>query len=172
MWHTSRICQSQESEWYCSYQLHYPNTQLIYFFHVSMYSPIIINLHQGSQTDWRPGGHIRPKSCFPPASMTTVTTTLTQNTLGPKTRFTLLILWSNQSNYFLSETTNAWNRWAGGRAHLFGPLPPFHRTDWQTESGSAGDVWNIHVVVQPLVPPWMYNKNILSNRHPYEANIK
>lgn len=38
-------------------------------------------------------------------------------------------------------------------ANLFSSLPSLHRADGEAESGSTRDVWNVHVVVQPLVPP-------------------
>lgn len=38
-------------------------------------------------------------------------------------------------------------------AHLFCSLPALHGADGEAESCSAGDVWNVHVVVEPLVPP-------------------
>lgn len=38
-------------------------------------------------------------------------------------------------------------------ANLFSSLPAFHRADGEAESSRTGDVWNVHVVVQPLIPP-------------------
>lgn len=38
-------------------------------------------------------------------------------------------------------------------AHLLRSLPAFDRADGEAESGGARDVWNVHVVVEPFVPP-------------------
>lgn len=38
-------------------------------------------------------------------------------------------------------------------AHLLRSLPAFDGADGQAESGSTRDVWNVHVVVEPFVPP-------------------
>lgn len=38
-------------------------------------------------------------------------------------------------------------------SYLLGSLPALHRADGEAESGSAGDVWDVHVVGQPLIPP-------------------
>lgn len=38
-------------------------------------------------------------------------------------------------------------------AHLLRSLSAFDRADGEAESGSTRDVWNVHVVVEPFVPP-------------------
>lgn len=38
-------------------------------------------------------------------------------------------------------------------SHLLCPLPSFHRADGETETSRPGDVRNVHVISQPLVPP-------------------
>lgn len=38
-------------------------------------------------------------------------------------------------------------------AHLLRSLPALDRADGEAESGGARDVWNVHVVVEPFVPP-------------------
>lgn len=38
-------------------------------------------------------------------------------------------------------------------AHLLRALPAFNRADGEAESGSTRDIWNVHVVVEPFVPP-------------------
>lgn len=47
-------------------------------------------------------------------------------------------------------------------ANLFSSLPSFHRADGEAEPGSARDVWNVHFVVQPLVPPGRNRKGGVS----------
>lgn len=36
---------------------------------------------------------------------------------------------------------------------LLRSLPAFHRANGEAEAGGARDVWNVHVVAEPLVPP-------------------
>lgn len=36
---------------------------------------------------------------------------------------------------------------------LLSSLPAFHRANGEAEPGGARDVWNVHVVAEPLVPP-------------------
>lgn len=38
-------------------------------------------------------------------------------------------------------------------AHLLRSFSAFDRADGEAESGSTRDVWNVHVVVEPFVPP-------------------
>lgn len=53
-------------------------------------------------------------------------------------------------------------------ANLFSSLPAFNRANGEAESGSTRDVWNVHVVVEPLVPPgtrkeplWLWSVTLL-----------
>lgn len=46
-------------------------------------------------------------------------------------------------------------------ADLFSSFPSFHRADGEAESGGSGNFWNVHVVVQPLVPPEINRKQTI-----------
>lgn len=48
---------------------------------------------------------------------------------------------------------------------LFSSLPAFHRANGQAEPGSARDVWNVHVVAEPLVPPRTETRDAISPRY-------
>ena len=50
-------------------------------------------------------------------------------------------------------------------ADLLGALPSLHRADGEAEPGRARDVWNVHVVVQPLVPPRRKNTHTHPRTH-------
>lgn len=41
----------------------------------------------------------------------------------------------------------------GALSYLLGSLSALDRADRKAESGSTGDVWDVHIIRKPLIPP-------------------